>query len=375
MGNELAAVCILCAGLLLGPDAPPLSGFTGEIAGIYGTLERQVDGPFGKATSNTTGKFPLVSAGWARPAAAGLGAGTPASEVRIRLGWAASHSEARDPDGTPGQIIATGSGRFENVAISFRLPLSASGSAEFFFLQHRFVGTDVYDVGGLFQDSSRRTLIDMRRDVAFGWRQRFAGAEIAGRLQYAVLQGKINTAHGVLLANGGIWGGGVEAALASGPWRFGAGGEWLSGSVPRDQEFAPDFIFSSGSDPARLLAVGARLERSFGRTSVRVAFFREAVRLGWISYAMLGEEQRRFDDGFLPASDGTSVGADVTARLRAGSGVIVKILGRFVRTTETVTFTDALGSRPPATLDVRSPVQTQLVFGVGLEFTLGRGSP
>lgn len=375
MGNDLAAACIFCAGLLLGPDAPPLTGFTGEITGIYGTLQRQTESPYGLAKSDTTGKFPLVGVGWSRPAAAGLGAGTPASEASIRLGWAASHSEAGDPVTTPGQIVATGAGRFENVALGLRLALLASGSAELFFLEHRFKGTDVYNVGGPFQNTAQRLLISSRRDLAIGWRQRLSGAEIAGRVQYAMLQGKSNTAAGVLLANGGIWGGGIEAVLARGPWRFGAGGEWLSGSIGRDEQFAPLYVLGSGSDPARLRAAGLRIERSFGRASVRLAGFREEARLGWVSYAMLGEEQRRFDDGFRPASDGTSVGADLTARLRVGPGVLVKILGRFVRTTETVTFTDALGSRPAPTLDVRSPMSNQLAFGFGVEFTLGGSSP
>jgi hypothetical protein len=375
MGNELAAACIFCAGLLLGPDAPPLSGFTGEITGIYGTLRRQTDSAWGPAWGDTTGKFPLVAAGWSRPAPPGLGAGTPASEARIRLAWAASHSEGMDAEGTPGRIMATGAGRFENFEASGRLALTASGSAEVLFLQHRFKGDDVYDVGGMFQNTNERFLTASRRDFAIGWRQRFSGAEVAGRFQYVLLQGKTNNARGVLLANGSVLGGGVEAAFASGPWRFGAGGEFLSGSIPREEQFAPEYVSVSGSDPAHLYAAGVRVERSFGSASVRLAFFWEEARLGWVSYAMIGEEQRRFDDGFRPASDGTSVGADLTARLRVGSGVYLKLLTRVVRTAETVTFTDAIGTRPSATIDVKWPVAHQFAFGLGLEFTLGGSAP
>jgi hypothetical protein len=371
MGNELAAACIFCAGLLLGSGVSPLHGFTGEITGVYGTLRRQTDGSSGTSRSDTTGKFPLVGVGWTRPAADGLGAGTPAWEASARLGWAASHSEGGDPAEAPAQVLLSGAGRFENVALAFRVAPLPSGSVETFFVQHRFTGTDVYDVGGFFQYAGQRLLIAMRRDLALGWRQRFPNAEIAGRFQYTALQGKTNDAAGNLQGNGSIWGGGADMAFVHGAWRFGAGGEWLSGSVGRFEQFAPDFSPVSGSDPASLRAAGLRIERSFRRVTVHLVGFWEEAALGWVSYAMLAEELRRFDDGFRPASDARSVGADFTVRVRAGAGVVVKALGRFVRSSETVTFTDAFGIRPSATLDVRSPPTHQFAFGLGLEFTLG----
>ncbi len=375
MGNDLVAACIYCASLFLGRDAPPLYGFTGEILGAYGTLRRQTESSSGRSYSDTTGKFPLVALGWTRPATLGMGAGTPAWEASGRLGWAASHSESAEPESDLAPILATGAGRFENVALAFRGAFARNGSAEVFFVQHRFQGDDVYDVGGLFQFAGERILIAMRRDLAIGWRQRFAGAEIAVRLQSALLRGMMNTVGVVLMGTGAIWGGGAEALLVRGPWRFFLGGEWLSGSVPRDEQFGPIYQPVSGQDPANLRAVGLSAERSFGRASFRLAGFWQESSMGWVSYSMLGETLRRFDDGFRPASASQSYGFEVTARFLVGTGVYVKAFGHAARTSETVTFTDALGSRPSATLDVLAPMTNQFAFGLGLEFTLGGKSP
>lgn len=375
MGNDLVAACIYCASLFLGRDAPPLYGFTGEIMGAYGTLERRTESSSGRSYSNTTGKFPLVALGWTRPAAPGMGTGTPAWEASGRLGWAASHTESAEPESDPAPIFATGSGRFENVALAFRGALAPSGSAEILFVQHRFRGADVYDVGGRFQFAGELILVAMRRDLSIGWRQRFAGAEIAVRLQSALLQGKINTVEGVLQGNGGIWGGGVEALLVRGPWRFFVGGEWLSGSVPRDEQFAPHYKPVSGEDPARLRAAGLWAERSVGRTSFRLAGFWQDATMGWVSYAVLGETLRRFNDGFRPGSASQTWGVELTTRVLIGTGVFVKAFGHIARTSETVTFTDALYGRPSATLDVLAPGTSQFAFGLGLEFTLGGKSP
>jgi len=375
MGNDLVAACIYCASLILGRDAPSLYGFTGEIMGAYGTFERRTESSSGRSYSNTTGKFPLVALGWTRPAATGMGAGTPAWEASGRLGWAASHTESAEPESDPAPSFATGSGRFENVALAFRGALVGNGSAEILFVQHRFRGTDVYDVGGRFQFAGEQILIAMRRDLSIGWRQRFAGAEIAVRLQSALLQGKINTVEGVLQGNGAIWGGGVEALLARGPWRFFLGGEWLSGSVPRDEQFAPLYQPVSGQDPARLRAAGLWAERSVGRTSFRLAGFWQDATMGWVSYAVLGETLRRFNDGFRPGSASQTWGVELTARVLVGTGVFLKAFGHFAWTNETVTFTDALYGRPSATLDVLAPGTDQFAFGLGLEFTLGGKSP
>lgn len=375
MGNDLVAACILCAGLLLGRDAPPLYGFNGEITGAYGTFQRQTETSSGRSYSDTTGKFPLVALGWTRPAAPGLGAGTPAWEVSGRLGWAASHSESAEPEETPVPVFATGSGRFENVALAFRAPLAQRSSAEILFVQHRFKGNDIYDTGGRFQLAGERILIAMRRDLSIGWRERLAGAEIAVRLQSALLQGKLNTVDGVLQGNGAIWGGGAEILFAPGSWRFFLGGEWLSGSVPRDEQFAPLYQPASGKDPAVLRGAGLWAERSAGPASFRLSGFWQKANVGWVSYAPLGETLRRFNDGFRPASATQSYGAELTARVLIGTGVFVKAFGHVARTRETVIFTDALGSRTCAPLDVLAPGTNQFAFGLGLEFTLGGDSP
>jgi len=62
--------------------------------------------------------------------------------------------------------------------------------------------------------------------------------------------------------------------------------------------------------------------------------------------------------------------------VKAGAGVFVRIFGRFTQSDETVTFTDALDSRPTATVTVHAPLPAQYAFGLGLTFSLGSaGTP
>ena len=375
MGNDLAAACIFCASLLLTSDVPTFFGFSGELTGAYGTLQRRItvdDNPEAQK-SDVTGKFPLVGFGWSRPAPKGLGAGTPASEVRVRIGWATSHDEATEVEGTPGRLIATGTGRFENLAVAVRGAISG-GSAEGFLVQHRHKVTDLVMAGTPFDYEGPRYLIAERRDGAVGWRQRFENAEIAGRFQYTVLQGKLNTAGGALLSRGGIPGGGVEAAVITGNWRLSAGGEWLSGHVARQDQYYPDFVVQSGDDPASLAGASLRAASSFGRFRTDVGLVWERANLPWVSYAVLGEEQRRFESGYRLVSEARSWGANLEVRYRLAAGVSMKLLARATSTTEAVTFTDALGSRPSATPDVVSTHDWQYAFGIGLDFSLG-GTP
>jgi len=219
-----------------------------------------------------------------------------------------------------------------------------------------------------------RYLIAERRDGAVGWRQRFENAEVAARFEYTVLQGKLNTARGALLSRGGIPGGGVEGAVVTGNWRLSAGGEWLSGHVDREDQYYPDFVVQSAKDPASLAGAGVKAATTFGRFEADLGLFWERASLPWVSLAVLGEEQRHFDSGYRLVSEARSFGGSLNIRYRIAAGVFMKLFTRAAWTTETVTFTDALGSRPSGTLDVSSPAKVQVAFGLGLDFSLG-GTP
>src|ERR1700757_1915172 len=94
MGGDLVSACVFCAGLLLGIDLPPPPGYAVEVGFSYATSARRyITGPGSDDTSDVTPKFVLVGLGWSRPAAAGLGAGTPEAEWRLRVALAPSHDE------------------------------------------------------------------------------------------------------------------------------------------------------------------------------------------------------------------------------------------------------------------------------------------
>lgn len=377
MGNDLIAACVFCGALLFGAEPPPLFGFTGELAGAYGTYQRQVLVAGEKAgISDVTGKFPLIGIGWSKGPKPGLGAGTPASEVRVRLAFGNSHDQAKEPEGTPDRIEASGNGRFENAALIARVAVSERGSLEGVLAQHRHVVTDVVTLDGPFGAATARYLIAERRDIYLGWRQRLPNAEVAVRGEYGVLQGKLNTPGGALLSRGGIPGVGLDGALVLGNWRLSAGGDWLSGHVDRQDQYGPDFAQQSGSDPASLYGAGIRGAGRFGNVVVDLGLFWERANLPWVSLAVLGVEQRWFENGFRPSSDATSAGVDLRLRVKVAAGVFVQFLGRVAKTSETVTFDDALDLRPPVTVDVRVTPKQQFMFGLGLTFSLGSaGAP
>jgi hypothetical protein len=374
MGSGLFVACVYCASLLLPPDRPPLYGFNGELLGAYATLQREADAgtyPLG-ARTNVTVKFPVVGLGWSRPAPPGLGAGTPATEARVTFAWAVSHSEGSEPDALASRVLSTGEGRYENIAIVGRLATGERDSAEFFLAQHRHKGPELVNVGGSnYSFSEVRELIADRRDTALGWRHRFTGAEVAARLMYTVLQGKVNTENGALLSHPAVWGGGAEAAWHTGRWRLSAGGEYVAGSATIDEEYAPDFASMSRTGTVRMWGVAGRAVGTFGRLEASVSLFYESASLPWVALAMLGEELRRFDDGFAPSSSLRSAGTALLFRYRVGRGVWLKLVGSAARGHETVTFQDALDARPTAELSVRWPADRQYAVGAGVDFTLG----
>jgi hypothetical protein len=373
--NDLIAACVYCGALLFGPNVPPVFGFTGELAGAYGVYQRQiqVDGTE-ISRSDTTGKFPLLGFGWSKGARDGLGAGTPASEASFRFGFGVSHDQATEAEGTPDRLEVSGQGRFENWELVGRGAIGPRGSLEGAMVQHRHVITDVVTLGGPFGEALTRYLVAGRQDFLLGWRQRFPCAEIGVRGEYAVLQGKLNNAGGALLTRGGIPGAGLDAAILLGNWRLSAGGEYLSGTVERLDQYGPDFAQQSGSDPASIYGAGLRGSGRFGIVVIDLGLFWERAKLPWVSFAVLGLEQRLFEAGFRPSSDSTNKGLDLRVRVKVATGVYVQIFSRRGQASETVTFTDALDSRPPVTLAVRAPSRQQYMYGLGVTFALGSAS-
>ena len=94
MGTDLVSACIFCAGWLLGMDMAPRGGLSGQMGFSYATMARRYDVTSERVdSSDVTPKFVLVGMGNAWPAAGELGAGTPASEWRVRIAFGTSHDQ------------------------------------------------------------------------------------------------------------------------------------------------------------------------------------------------------------------------------------------------------------------------------------------
>ena len=168
MGNDLLGACLFCAGLLLGMDLAPHSGWAVEVGGAYATIGRRY--PLGAGrddVSDTTGKFLMMGFGQSRPAPDGLGAGTPGFEWRFRIAVAPAHDEQKQGDFAPGETTAAGNGRFENFALLARLPVGERDSIEVSGARKNFDATDLVDEGGQkFTFTEERTIAADRIDIA-----------------------------------------------------------------------------------------------------------------------------------------------------------------------------------------------------------------
>ena len=113
MGNDLVSACVFCLGMLFGVDFTPPAGYSAEVFAGFGALQRQVKS--GSALVDDRSDTALKAAGigmrWTRPAATGLGAGTPASEIRLRFAFPNSHDEVSQSTSSPAEVAATGDGR------------------------------------------------------------------------------------------------------------------------------------------------------------------------------------------------------------------------------------------------------------------------
>jgi enoyl-CoA hydratase len=214
VGSDLVSACIFCAGFLLGGDLPPRPGLGTEIGLSYSTLAREIPGRFegeNADVSDVTPKFVLIGMGYARSAAADLGAGTPAFEWRTRVALGPSHDEQlRKPGTVSGPIETDGTGRYENFAVLGRFPIG-NGSIELGIDRRNMHATEVLNIGGEEQQvSEQRNLTAERADGAIGWRQRFRNFEAAVAARYVKVTGYNATAGAFHNSSGGVFGASVE---------------------------------------------------------------------------------------------------------------------------------------------------------------------
>ncbi len=371
MGIDLVSACIFCAGFLLGGDLPPRPGLGTEIGLSYSTLAREIPGRFegeNADVSDVTPKFVLIGMGYARSAAADLGAGTPAFEWRARVALGPSHDEQlRKPGTVSGPIETDGTGRYENFAVLGRFPIG-NGSIELGIDRRNMHATEVLNIGGEEQQvSEQRNLTAERADGAIGWRQRFRNFEAAVAARYVKVTGYNATAGAFHNSSGGVFGASVEGRYRHGCWTATLSAERMSGSIDVHEESLPDFHARDTSEDARLEAVRLGVAYSWPRTDLMLTATYDRQKLPFVSLAVLGAETVAFDSGFHPDSDNEQVFGDLTLRHAFTPGIRARLGVRLGGGSENVLLTDAVGSRPSVTLDV----QREGRFGGGVSRTLG----
>jgi hypothetical protein len=350
-------------------ELPPPAGYHAEVGFSYATSARRYEiGPGSDDISDVTPKFVLVGLGSARFPAAGLGAGTPEAEWRVRVALAPSHDEQ---DQTPFAVTntgATGTGRYENFAIFLRYPLSARDSLEAAWNRRTHKATDELVIGQeRFILSEVRLLSAERVDVGLGWRHRWEGFEVSVSARYVRPSGSNATGGAFHIAGGPIYGGALAARARRGRWTLAASAERASGSIGVHEESLPSFVPRDSDGTATLEAYRIGVGYAAGKTEVFFQATYDRSRLPFVAFAVLGTEVSAFEGGYHPESRANVYLWDLTVRQTLVPGFRVRMLLRSSRGDETLTLTDPTGGRPVRRLDI----ERSGLFGAGLSKILG----
>ena len=374
MGTDLVSACVFCAGMLLGVDLAPRAGLGGEIGFSYATLARRYDArPDRVDSSDTTPKFVVVGLGFARQAPGSLGAGTPDLEWRVRGAFAAPHDEQeRKPLPDLERVAATGNGRYENYALTARVPFGDRDSIEVGLERRYHQASQLVNIGEenhVF--SEQRTFSAERIDVAAGWRHRWRGLEVEAAGRWVKPGGFYATANVFHNITGGFFGGEAEVRARRGGWTVSLRGERMAGSLDVHRESTPAFADRDTRESASLEALRLGVGYAWTRTQLLLSGAYDRQRLPFVSLAVLGTETVAFDSGFDPDSRAHETFWQLEAR-HAFTPAISALVGvRLGWGNETVTLTDSAGVSPTRVLDVRR----RGVFGAGLSGSLGSPEP
>lgn len=369
MGNDLVSACIFCAGLLLGTHLEPTAGYQAEVGFAYATAARRYVTPDGRDdVSDVTPKFVFVDFGYARPPAAGLGAGTPEAEWRARVALGPSHDEQEQTPFAITNTNATGTGRFENFAILLRYPFSARDSIELGWSRRFHGATGEIDIGQeRYLLSETRVLSAERIDVGIGWRHRWPGFEAALSGRWVRPNGSNATAGAFDITEGHIWGGAAEARARWKRWTLAASAEYSSGPLSVHEENQPSFAPREFDATASLEAYRLGVGYAVGKRDFFLQATYDRSRLPFVSLAVLGTEVEAFESGYHPESRVRVLIWDLTARHEFAPGFRFKLLLRNSRGSETLTLTDPTGVLRARQLDIRRSG----VFGSALSSALG----
>jgi len=371
MGTDLISACVFCAGLLFGGELPPPPGYSTEVGFSYATAARRYQIADGQDdVSDVTPKFVLVGLGFARPAAEGLGAGTPQAEWRIRVALGPSHSEQDQTPFAVTNTTATGTGRYENFAIVLRYPLGARDAVEAAWNRRTHKSTDLLDTGQeRFFFSEERVLSAERVDVGLGARHWWPGFEAALSARYVAPSGSDTTAGVSHLTEGSIFGAAMEGKAKLGRWTLHLSAERASGSIGVHEENKPAFVSHDFDATATVEAyrLGAGYTSAGGSTELFLQTTYDRSRLPLVAFAILGTEVSAFESGYHPDSRTKIWLWDLVFRQRLAEGFRIRVNLRTSHGDETLSLTDPTGALPDRTLDI----QRSGVFGAGLSHLLG----
>ncbi|MGH9365209.1 MAG: hypothetical protein ACRD1B_08110 [Thermoanaerobaculia bacterium] len=363
MGTELLNACIFCTATLFGRELSVPPGLGAEIGISYATLARTDDSAAPPVTSDVTGKFVLVGMGNARLPEGTLGAGTPDREWRLRFALAPSHDEQK------GDTPAVGTGRYENYAFLYRLPIGGHDSLEAAANRRTHEATDQLFANHTF--SENRDLSAERVELGLGWRHRWEGLEAAvtARLDHV---GGSNGTPGAFYSSGGyVPGVGVEGRMRLKNWTLSLAAETVKGSIDVNEESAPQFLPRNSVLPVSLQSVRLGVNLSLGHREAALSVSYERSRLPFVSLAVLSTETAAFQAGFHPESRTQEWIVNVSAGHWIAPRVRTRVFLRASYGKETLTLTDALGEmRPTQTL----PIRRGGVFG-SWGLSSGLGSP
>jgi hypothetical protein len=307
------------------------------------------------------------------PAKEGLGAGTPASEWRVRIAFAASHDEQeRKADVDLERVLATGTGRYENFAALGRFALGARDSLEIGGERHSDKSTDLLNIGGENQEfSEQRSLTAERLDLAVGWRHRWKGWEAEAAFCGTKVSGYNATANSFQQASGNLFGAQAEVRWQRSGWTVMLHGQGVSGSLDVHRESFPAFADRDSRQPASLGAVRLGVGYSWPKTELLLSTTYDRQHLPFVALAVLGTETLAFDSGFDPDSVTQEVFWDLAFRYAFSPAIRVRVSVRLGWGDETVTLTDSAGVGPARQLDVLR----RGIFGGGLSGSLGAPEP
>jgi hypothetical protein len=384
---DLVGACVFCASMLMAVDLPPPSPYSAEIGVAYATLQREVisGSALTDDRSDVTAKSTLVGARWVRMAPADLGAGTPASEVRLRFAFPTSHDESNQSEQSPITVVARGTGRYENFAVLFRRAFSERDSLELAAEHRRHKITDLLTIGEpTLQFSEERDLIAERDEVAIGWRHRWKDLELAGQWMGVRVQGRNFTPQSSLKTFGNLMGGNVELRTSRGPWTASLLAQGLWGNLPTSEQLSQGPI-QQFSPSAFLEAVGVSLLRHSRKLDISLSAAVDRSSVPFVSLGVLGTETLAFQSGYGPNSQTKQWFFDLAVRDEIAPGFLPRFFFRFAHGSETVRLTDSAGVLPAATLHIlrggqfppsgARPSAPEYTIGIALEYGIGaRGS-